>query len=204
MRTKALGTSPGPRLAQQARYASREPFVRIPHSAFVFSIPHSLLSRPFLATHRSQLLPSGETCMAATKRRSRRKSGRGGSSRKSGGAKRGRKSARKRGGSSSRSASKRGGARRKSASRKSSSRKSSARKASSRSSGRRKSSAKRSSSKRSSRGRASGRSSRGGGGGRSVVSRARKVAQNVAKQAQSAVSAGLEAAKDLGEGVLGR
>jgi hypothetical protein len=30
------------------------------------------------------------------------------------------------------------------------------------------------------------------------------VAQTVAKQAQSAVSAGIEAAKDLGEGLIGR
>jgi hypothetical protein len=37
-----------------------------------------------------------------------------------------------------------------------------------------------------------------------VVERAQKVAQNVVKQAQSAVSAGLEAAKDIGEGLVGR
>jgi hypothetical protein len=37
-----------------------------------------------------------------------------------------------------------------------------------------------------------------------VVARAQQVAQNVVKQAQSAVTAGIEAAKDLGEGMIGR
>jgi hypothetical protein len=35
------------------------------------------------------------------------------------------------------------------------------------------------------------------------VARAQQVAQTVVKQAQSAVSAGIEAAKDLGEGLVG-
>jgi hypothetical protein len=36
------------------------------------------------------------------------------------------------------------------------------------------------------------------------VARAQQVAQTVVKQAQNAVSAGLEAAKDLGDNVMGR
>jgi hypothetical protein len=167
--------------------------------------PESCAHSHDLAQHREPPTGRGDAAMATKKKGGSKRSAGKGSARR-GGAKRGAKrSSAKKGGA------KRGGARKgaakKGAAKKGSARKSAARKSSARGAAKRggakKSAVKKSSAKRSTAKRSSAKRS-GGGRKNSPLDRVKRVATGVVEQAQTAVSHGVDAVKELGENIVDR
>jgi hypothetical protein len=161
--------------------------------------PESCAHGHDLAQHREPPTGRGDAAMATKKKGGSKRAGKGSARR--GGAKRGAKRSSAKKGGARRSAARKGAAKKGSA-RKSAAKKSSARGATSRGAAKRggakkggvkKSTAKRSSAKRS-----------GGGRKSSPLARVKRVASGVVEQAQSAVSHGVDAVKELGENIVDR
>jgi hypothetical protein len=159
-----------------------------------------------LAQHREPPTGRGDAAMATKKKGGSKRSAGKGSARRSGakrGAKRSsaKKSSAKKGGAR-RGAAKKGAAKKGAAARKGAAKKSSARGATSRG-GAKRGGAKKGGAKRSSAKRSTAKRS-GGGRKTSPLDRVKRVATGVVEQAQTAVSHGVDAVKELGENIVER
>jgi hypothetical protein len=149
-----------------------------------------------LAQHREPLTGRGDAAMATKKKGGSKRSAGKGSARR-GGAKRGAKRSSAKKGGARKGAAKRGAAKKGAAARKGAAKKSSARGSTSRGAAKR-GGAKRSGAKKSSAKRSSPRRKT------SPLDRVKRVATGVVEQAQTAVSHGVDAVKELGENIVER